>query len=104
MLAVARREWVGIWGPEGWVGYRNEGYWITLNGKGPVFTNPDFYDDPPEYHCIGEVTLDLEHKRVTLAMRRVVSKPGQAVRTRRHPANGTYEIESVKKVLRLPGS
>lgn len=96
MLAITGRQWRGIWGPEGWVGYENSGYWITLEGNGPVYKNPRFQDNPPDFQCIGEVTLDSQHHQVTIEMRRVISKPDEPIRTTPHPANGTCDFE-IKK-------
>jgi hypothetical protein len=60
-----------------------------------VFIDPKFQDNPGHFSCVGTITLDREHKRVSVNMRRIVSGPGKPVRTKAHPANGTYPIESV---------
>jgi hypothetical protein len=97
LLAVVKREHVGIWGPEGYVASRRAGYWAALEGSGPMFTNPHFQDDSSDLRCVGTIALDREHSMVTLNMQRVVSEPGKPQRTKHHPANGTYVIESIRK-------
>src|SRR4051812_34310944 len=96
LLAINHREWGGLLGPHGYIGYRSNGYLTALEGSGPVFINPHFLDNPPFIPCIGTITLDREHNKVTVNMRRIVSKPEEPVRTKPHPANGTFTIESVK--------
>ena len=97
LLAITKPQWGGVFGPHGYVGYETIGYWAALEGSGPVFVNPHFQDNPSRFHCIGTITLDREHNRVTVNMRRMVSDIGKAERTKPHPANGTYTIESVRK-------
>jgi len=97
LLSVVKEEHVGIWGPEGYVGSRRAGYWAALEGSGPVFTNPHFQDDSSDLRCVGTIALDREHSLVTLNMQRVVSEPGKPQRTKQHPANGTYVIETTRK-------
>jgi hypothetical protein len=97
LLSVVKKERVGIWGPEGYVASRRAGYWAALEGSGPVFTNPHFQDDSSDLHCVGTITLDREHSMVTLNMQRVISEPGKPQRTKQHPANGIYVIESTRK-------
>ncbi len=96
LLSIAKRERVGIWGPDGYVGYRTAGYWAALDGNGPTFVNPHFQDDSSDFRCIGTITLDTEHRKVTIQMRRVLSMPGEPERTQPHPANGTYSIETIR--------
>lgn len=97
LLSVAMRERVGIWGPEGYVGSRTGGFWAALEGNGPVYIDPHFQDYSSDFPCIGSITFDREHHKVTLDMQRVVSKPGESKRTKPHPANGTYAIETIRK-------
>ena len=94
---ITKREWAGFWGPEGYVGYKVYGYTAALSGDGPVFVDPHFVDNPPSFHCVGTITLDRDHKRITVNLRRVVSKEGEPETTKPHPANGEYLIESVRK-------
>ncbi len=96
LLSIAKRERVGIWGPDGYVGYRTAGYWVALDGNGPTFVNPHFQDDSSDFRCNGSITLDIEHRKVKVEMRRIVSKPGASERTKPHPANGTYTIEDIR--------
>ncbi len=96
LLPIAKRERVGIWGRDGYVGYRTAGYWAALDGNGPTFVNPHFQDDSSDFRCIGTIKLDIEHSKVTIQMRRVVSMPGEPERTKPHPANGTYSIEAIR--------
>ena len=96
LLSIAKQQRVGIWGPEGYVGYRTVGYWAALEGNGPTFVNPHFQGDSSELPCIGTITLDIAHGKVTILMRRIVSKLGEPERTEPHPVNGTYNIEGVR--------
>lgn len=96
LLSIAKREKVGIWGPEGYVGSRTAGYWAALEGDGPVFVNPHFQDDSSDLPCVGTIALDMARRTVTLDLHRVVSRPGEAKRTKPHPANGMYHIETVR--------
>src|SRR5260221_13589992 len=59
LLAVSRTQWEGFWGPEGYIGNQQTGYWAALEGGGPVFINPHFQDNPSTFHCVGTITLDL---------------------------------------------
>src|SRR6266487_437349 len=95
-VRITRRQWGGFWGPEGYIGYEKEHYRAGLRGSGRTFTNPEFQDNPPG-RCIGTITLDREHNKVIVNMWRVVSKPGEPLRTKAHPANGTYPIASTRK-------
>jgi hypothetical protein len=85
-----------IFGSDGYIGFQTVGYGAALIGIGPVFTNPLFQDNPAHFRCIGTITLDREHKRVVVNMRRIISDPGQPERTVSHPANGTYDIDIVR--------
>ncbi len=96
LLSIAKRERVGIWGPDGYVGYRTAGYWAALDGNCPTFVNPHFQDDSSDFRCIGTITIDTEHRKVTIQMRRVLSMPGEPERIQPHPANGTYSIETIR--------
>lgn len=95
-VEITKRMWDGFWGAEGYIGYKNEHYKAGLQGDGPVFINPPFQDNPPDIYCIGTITVDRQHGKVTVNMRRIVSKPGERQRTQPHPANGTYPIESTR--------
>jgi len=95
-LSITKREWGGVLGPHGYVGHQWYGYCIELDGVGPIFTNPPFHDNPPDFRCVDTVTLDRDHDRVIVNMRRVISKPGAPEHTRPHPGNGTYTIESIR--------
>jgi hypothetical protein len=97
VVLISKREWEGFWGPEGYIGLVKRQYRAGLHGMGPVFVNPRFQDNPPDIHCIGTVTLDREHEKVIIDMRRILSKPGEPERTRPHPANGAYRIESTRR-------
>ena len=94
LLAIAKPERVGIWGPEGYVGHRTAGYWVQLNGDGPTFVNPPFADDSSDLVWVGFVTLNISNETVTLNLKRVMSNDGK--RTRQHPINGTYRIEQIR--------
>lgn len=98
-LRFCHRYWGGILGPHGYVGYQTTGFGAALEGVGPTFTNPRFQDNPPDFQCVGSITLDLEHNRVVVAMWRVIPVPGKPDRKKAHPANGTYRIESVRKAM-----
>jgi hypothetical protein len=96
VVRFKHRYWAGFWGPEGYIGYRYSEYRAWLRGTGPSFRNPEFHDDPPG-QCIGTITLDREHNRALMDMRRVTSQPEKPERTKRHPANGTYIIRSIRQ-------
>src|SRR5580765_146122 len=74
-LRFWKRSWGGIVGPHGYVGYTTVSYIAALQGTGPTFANPPFLDNPPDFRCIGTITLDREHGRVAVNMRRIVTKP-----------------------------
>lgn len=97
LLSVNKKIWKGLWGPEGYIGYQRISYWAALNGSGPVFVNPHFQDNPSGFHCVGTIVVDRDHNLVTLDMRRVVSKSSQPDRTAPHPANGHYQIDTIRK-------
>ena len=94
LLAISKREWGGVLGPHGFVGYISVGYWAALEGSGPIFVNPHFQDNPSEFQCTGVITLDIEHKRVKVEMRRVAPERGGVEKA--HPAHGTYTIETIR--------
>ena len=96
MLSIGKRHWDGFWGIEGYIGFRKSHYYATLEGTGPTFTNPVFEDSPP-FPCVGMITLDREHGRVTIKLQRVISEEGKPERRESHPANGTYPLKSVTK-------
>ena|SRR5882757_570438 len=95
-VVITKWQWEGFWGSEGYIGSRPNHYSAILSGNGPVFNNPSFIDNPPTIRCVGTITLDREHKKVIVNMRRITSKPGESERTKPHPANGTYPIESTR--------
>jgi hypothetical protein len=101
-VLITRRLWDGFWGSDGYIGYRPNHFRAGLRGNGPTYTNPIFQDTEPSINCIGSITLDREHNKVIVDMRRIVSKLGQPEQTRRHPANGTYSIESTREAM--PGA
>jgi hypothetical protein len=101
-LNINRARWEGFLGPDGNPGYVYWTYYATLDGDGPIYVNPPFQDMPSDFKCIGTITLDREHKLVTVNMRRIISAPGQPVRTRSHPANGTYKINFIGKYFDQP--
>jgi hypothetical protein len=80
----------------GIMGYDASSYWAELEGSGPIFVNPPFVGGSGE-PCIGTITLDREHSEVTIKLRRIVSAPGEPLKTKPHPANGTYKINTVRK-------
>jgi|SRR5947209_17085793 len=96
LLAITKREWGGLLGLHGYVGYRHVGYWAALGGAGPIFVNPHFQDNPSDFQCKGTITLDTAGRRVTIEMWRIVSKPGEPERIKPHPANGTFTIERLR--------
>jgi hypothetical protein len=98
-LRFCHRYWGGIVGPHGYEGYQTTGYGAALVGVGPRFMNPRFQDNPPDFQCVGSITLDRENNRVVVAMWRVIIVQGKPGRKRAHPANGTYGIESVRKAM-----
>ena len=84
-------------GPHGIESFREPiVYGVALIGNGPVYIDPPFVGDFP-FRCVGSVILDCEHNRVTMNMRRIVSKPGTPERTKPQPANGIYPIVSVRQ-------
>lgn len=91
-LAFCKRSWQGMVTPHGFGGYEYIVYKAALIGEGPIFSDPPFQDNPPDFHCFGTITLDREHREVTVNMRRGLSKKGE--KTRPHPANGTYRVTS----------
>jgi len=95
-VLITHQQWGGIWGPEGYIGYEQGHYRAALRGPGPTFIDPKFQDNPPSTACVGSITLDREHKRLAIDMRRIVSRPGEPQRTKAHPASGTYVIESTR--------
>jgi len=97
MLEISHREPVDVDGTNGLtVMMHKVTYFAALNGPGPTFVNPHFADVPPEYHCVGTISLDLEHAMVDIDMRRIVSKPDELLQTVPHPANGLHRIEKIK--------
>ena len=96
-LRFCHRYWGGIMGPHGYVGYQTSSYVAALEGVGPTFINPRFQDNPPDFRCVGSITLDRKNNRVVVAMWRVITAPGKPDQKKAHPANGTYNIESVRK-------
>lgn len=96
-MRFCKRYWGGVIGPHGYIGYITMGYGAALIGKGPIFTNPRFQDDPPTFHCVGTITLDREHNQIEVNMFRIVSEPGKPEQTKPHPANGKYLIQSVRE-------
>jgi len=99
-LRFCHRDWGGVMGPHGYVGYQTTSYGAALEGSGPTFTNPIFQDNPPDFKCTGSITLDREHNRVVVAMWRIISAPGEPDRRQAHPANGTYSIISTRSARR----
>ena len=55
LLGVSKREWGGLYGPEGYVGHHYVAYWAALEGAGPQYVNPHFQDNPSEFKCIGKL-------------------------------------------------
>jgi hypothetical protein len=98
-IRFCKRSWGGVVGPHGYVGFITTGYGAALEGKGPIFVNPKFQDNPPDSRCIGIITLDRIHNRVIVDMQRIMSKPGEPEQTKPHPANGTYVVKSVRKAM-----
>ena len=96
LLSITRREWEGVVGPHGFVGYSTVGYWAALDGAGPSFENPHFQDNPSDFRCVGSITVDLVKRSVRIEMKRIVSKTGEVERLRPHPVNGTYSIDAVR--------
>ena len=92
-LEINHIQWIGI-NMHGYDGFRTTVYWAKLVGSGPTFTNPEFKDS---FRCIGTITLDREHHRAIINMRRIRSQDGEPLRTEAHPANGTYRIELLRK-------
>lgn len=97
VLEITRHTPQMVGGEEGYKIQKRVTYKAALAGNGPTFENPHFADNPPEYHCVGTISLDLEHDMVRIEMRRIVSKPGEPEETEPHPANGMYQIEKIKK-------
>jgi len=93
LLNIFHKQWLGGFGPDGFVGYKFVGYWATIEGEGPVYNNPKFEDNPSGIECIGTIKMDLAHNQVTIDMQRIISKPGEPQRTEPHPSNGIYPIE-----------
>lgn len=96
LLELARREPITVPGPDGYTGWHKVSYWAALAGDGPTYFNPHFADVPQEYHCTGQIVLDLDHRLISVDMHRIVSKPGEPERTEPHPANGVHPIEKIK--------
>jgi len=96
ILGIAKQQWGGLIGPEGYVGYQTWTYWAALAGDGPEFVDPHIEGGNGE-PCIGTILLDREHNKVTINMKRIVSAPGYPLRTIPHPANGTYKIDEIRK-------
>jgi hypothetical protein len=80
----------GPGGPtEGWL------YWMNLTGDGPVYNDQAIHEDngyPPLCH-LGTITIDKKNKKVIIDLQRIISKPGEPVKTEPSPANGTYPIK-----------
>jgi hypothetical protein len=95
LLLIETRQWGGLLGPDGFIGYIHITYMAALEGSGPVFTNPHFSDNP-QFRCVGTITMDRKHNHVIIKMRRIQSKPGEQERTVSHPANGTYAVGVVR--------
>lgn len=84
-IHIVHREWGGLFDAHGYIGYQDNGYTAGLRGKGPTFVDPIFQDNPPRTRCVGSITLDLEHKKVTISMRRVIPHEGKSDRTKHIP-------------------
>ena len=96
-LRFWKHSWGGIVGVHGYVGYVTYSCAAALDGSGPIFRNPKFLDNPPDFRCVGTITLDRRRNEVIVEMRRLISKPGEPEQGKAHPANGKYRIESVRK-------
>jgi hypothetical protein len=99
MLEISHRAPVDVGGDgtNGFTAMHKVTYWAALSGPGPTFVNPHFADVPEEYHCVGTISLDLEHEMVNIDLRRIVSKPDELLQTVPHPANGLHRIEKIKE-------
>lgn len=91
-VVINTREWGGVFGVDGFVGFENQTYLAKLEGSGPVYTAPFFQDNPFGVKCVGTITLDRKSNKVLVDMHRVVTDPRESVRSGPHPANGFYTI------------
>jgi hypothetical protein len=70
--------------------------WTTLYGPGPIYTDPLLHEsglDPDRFAYTGTVAVDQKKEEVVIALQRVLSKPGEPLRTAPTPVNGTYHIK-----------
>ena len=92
LLKINKREWAGLWGPEGYVGYRYRTYYAGLEGDGPFYTDPPYEELSDYKHFVGTITIDRERNRVIVKIKRVMLG-----RETTDPGSGTYAIKTVRK-------
>jgi hypothetical protein len=95
-LKIVAKSWDPIIGPDGFGGPREDVfYWMNLTGVGPIFRDPalDERNGHPPLRHLGTITIDKKNSRVTIDLQRVISKPGEPLKTEPSPANGTYRIK-----------
>jgi hypothetical protein len=95
-LEIKTSIWVPLVGPDGFGGAR-EGYeyWANLAGEGPIYHDPDLAENGRfEFsHNQGTITIDKKDKKVIIDLHRIISKPGEPLKTEPSPANGIYRIK-----------
>lgn len=74
-------------------------YWTNLVGVEPVYRDPEFNESDrlQQSRYRGTITVDKKHKKVTIDLQRIVSKPGEPEKLEPSPANGTYPIKRWNK-------
>jgi hypothetical protein len=92
MLQINKLEWAGLWGAEGYIGYRYRTYYAGLEGGGPVYADPPYEEISDCSHFLGTITIDRERNRVIVKIKRV-----NRGRETTDPGSGTYAIKTVRK-------
>jgi hypothetical protein len=98
-LEIKDAHWMPLGGANGFGEFKNSLYfWATLAGDGPVYANPDFHENIPD-HCtyVGTITVDSTTQSVTINLRRAFTQAGKPDATEPCPANGRYDLKSIKR-------
>lgn len=95
-VMIKAKYWEPLFTPDGLGGSReNLQYWVNLEGDGPVYRDVPVREGNghlPLPH-LGTITIDKKNKRVIIDLQRIISKPGEPLKTEPSPANGTYRIK-----------
>jgi hypothetical protein len=96
-LKIMAKLWEPLITADGGVGGPREGYeyWANLVGEGPEYRDPDLAENGHfEFsHNQGTITMDKKNNKVIIDLQRIISKPGEPLKTEPSSANGTYRIK-----------